>query len=69
MDHRAVLDGIFSSDVLADQESCSTRRGLRLATLLAALPLALSLLQRGLAESTPPKPRLHVPTRSSGAAG
>jgi hypothetical protein len=43
MDHRAVLDRIFSSDVfLAGHESCSTRRTLLLAPLLAALPLALS---------------------------
>ena len=43
MDYRALLEGIFSSDILlGDQESCSTRRGLLLAPLLAALPLALS---------------------------
>jgi hypothetical protein len=43
MDHRAILDGIFSSDVfLAGHESFSTRRRLVLAPLLAALPLALS---------------------------
>jgi hypothetical protein len=43
MDHREILNGIFSSDmVLAEHEICSTRRGLLLAPLLAALPLALS---------------------------
>ncbi|MEA2923738.1 MAG: hypothetical protein QOD25_860 [Alphaproteobacteria bacterium] len=43
MTYRTLLEGIFSSDVLlGDQESCSTRRGLLLAPLLAALPLALS---------------------------
>jgi hypothetical protein len=43
MDHRDILSGIISSDVfLADDEICSTRRGLLLAPLLAALPLTLS---------------------------
>ena len=43
MDHRDILSGIFSSDeFLADGGICSTRRGLLLAPLLAALPLALS---------------------------
>jgi hypothetical protein len=43
MDHRHILDGIFTSDAfLADDEICSTRRELLLAPLLAALPLALS---------------------------
>jgi hypothetical protein len=43
MDRRAILDGIFSSDVfLAGHESYSTRRELLLAPLLAALPFALS---------------------------
>jgi hypothetical protein len=43
MDYRAFLEGIFSSDILlGDQARCSTRRGLLLAPLLAALPLALS---------------------------
>ena len=43
MDHRETWEGLFSSDVfLAGHESCSTRRGLLLAPLLAALPLALS---------------------------
>jgi hypothetical protein len=43
MDYRDVLSGIASSDVfLADDEICSTRRGVLLAPLLAALPLALS---------------------------
>jgi hypothetical protein len=43
MDHRDFLNGVFSSDVfLAEHEICSTRRGLLLAPLLAALPLALS---------------------------
>jgi hypothetical protein len=43
MDHRDILDRIFSSDAFfADNEICSTRRGLLLAPLLAALPVALS---------------------------
>ena len=43
MDHRDFLNGKFSSDMfLAEHEICSTRRGLLLAPLLAALPLALS---------------------------
>ena len=43
MDHRDILNGIFSSDVfLSECGVCSTRRGLLLAPLLAALPLALS---------------------------
>jgi len=43
MDHRNISDGILSSDaLLADHKICSTRRGLLLAPLLAALPLALS---------------------------
>jgi hypothetical protein len=40
MDHRHISDGIFSSDSSAGL--CSTRRGLLLAPLLAALPIALS---------------------------
>ena len=40
---RDIVNGIFSSDrSLAEREICSTRRGLLLAPLLAALPLALS---------------------------
>jgi hypothetical protein len=43
MDHRDILERIFSSNAfIADREICSTRRGLLLAPLLAALPLALS---------------------------
>ena len=43
MDNRDILDRIFSSNAfIADHEICSTRRGLLLAPLLAALPLALS---------------------------
>ena len=43
MDNRDLLDRIFFSNALiADHEACSTRRGLLLAPLLAALPLALS---------------------------
>jgi hypothetical protein len=43
MDHRDILNGIFSSDMfLAEHEICSTRRGLLLAPLVAALPPALS---------------------------
>ena len=43
MIHRDFLNGHFSSDpFLAEHEICSTRRGLLLAPLLAALPLALS---------------------------
>jgi hypothetical protein len=43
MDYRDILERLFSSDALAgDDEVCSTRRGLLLAPLLAALPLALS---------------------------
>ena len=43
MGHREILEGTFSSDIfLADHEICPTRRGLLLASLLAALPLALS---------------------------
>jgi hypothetical protein len=42
MDHRDIVNGIISSDMfLAEHEICSTRRGLLLAPLLAALPLAL----------------------------
>jgi hypothetical protein len=43
MDHHDFLNGIFSSDkLLAEREIGSTRRGILLAPLLAALPLALS---------------------------
>jgi hypothetical protein len=43
MDHRDILERIFSSNAfIADREICSTRRGLLLAPLLAALPLTLS---------------------------
>src|SRR5258708_10207910 len=43
MGQRESWEGLFSSDgSLAGHESCSTRRGLLLAPLLAALPLALS---------------------------
>jgi hypothetical protein len=43
MDHRHILSGIFSwKGSFADPDICSTRRGLLLAPLLAALPLALS---------------------------
>jgi hypothetical protein len=43
LDNRDILDRIFSSNAfIADHEICSTRRGLLLAPLLAALPLALS---------------------------
>ena len=43
MDHCEFLDRLSSSDiVLADHDFCPTRRGLLLASLLAALPLALS---------------------------
>jgi hypothetical protein len=43
MDNRDILDWIFPSNAfIADHEICSTRRGLLLAPLLAALPLALS---------------------------
>jgi hypothetical protein len=43
MDHRDILERIFSSNAfIADREICSTRRGPLLAPLLAALPLALS---------------------------
>src|SRR5712672_2633564 len=43
MDHRHILSGIFSwKGSFADHDLCSTRRGLLLAPLLAALPLALS---------------------------
>ena len=43
MDHRDILDGIFSpGGFLADREICSTRRGLLAAPLLASLSLALS---------------------------
>jgi hypothetical protein len=43
MDHRDIVNGISSSDMffLAEHEVCSTRRGLVLAPLLAALPLVL----------------------------
>jgi hypothetical protein len=43
MDHRDILDGMFSSAIfLAGHKICSTRRELLLAPLLSALPLALS---------------------------
>src|SRR6476660_6333940 len=43
LDNPDILDRIFSSDAFfADHEICSTRRGLLLAPLLAALPVALS---------------------------
>jgi hypothetical protein len=43
MDHRNMFGGLASSEAfLADQEICSTRRGLLVAPLLAALTLALS---------------------------
>src|ERR1700730_3229839 len=43
MDHHNILGEIVSSDAfLADQEICSTRRGLLVAPLLTALSLALS---------------------------
>jgi hypothetical protein len=43
MDHHNILGEIVSSDAfLADHEICSTRRGLLVAPLLAALSLALS---------------------------
>jgi hypothetical protein len=42
MDHRDILDRVFSSNALIADEICSTRRELLLAPLLAALPLALS---------------------------
>jgi hypothetical protein len=43
MDHRDILGGLVSPDgLLADHEICSTRRGLIVAPLLAALSLALS---------------------------
>jgi hypothetical protein len=43
LDIRDILGRIFSSNAfIADHEICSTRRGLLLAPLLAALPLALS---------------------------
>ena len=43
MKHRDFLDAMVSSDgLLAEHEACATRRGLLLAPLLAALPLALS---------------------------
>ena len=43
MDHREILEGLFSSDAfLADHKISPTRRGLLLASFLAALPLALS---------------------------
>ena len=43
MEHRDILERIFSSDAfLGDDEVCSTRRGLLLAPFLASLPLALS---------------------------
>ena len=43
MNHRDIVNGISSSDMffLAEHEVCSTRRGLLLAPLLAALPLVL----------------------------
>jgi hypothetical protein len=42
MDHRDIVNGIISSDMLpVEREICSTRRGLLLAPLLAALPFAL----------------------------
>jgi hypothetical protein len=43
MDHRDILGGIVSPEAfLADHGICSTRRGLLVAPLLAALSLALS---------------------------
>ena len=43
MEHPDFLNGILSSETfLAGHEVCSTRRGLLLAPLIAALPLALS---------------------------
>jgi hypothetical protein len=42
MKHGDFLDALMSSDVLSEREACGTRRGLLLAPLLAALPLALS---------------------------
>jgi hypothetical protein len=43
MDHRSMLGGMISSQAfLADHEICSTRRGLIVAPLLAALSFALS---------------------------
>jgi hypothetical protein len=43
MDHRDLRNSAFSSDAfVAKHEICSTRRGLLLGPLLAALPLALS---------------------------
>jgi hypothetical protein len=70
MDHRDILERIFSSNAfIADREICSTRRGLLLAPLLAALPLALSQTE-ALADKIDPAEtqiRLHCPTRSSGA--
>jgi len=43
MDHRVILDEILSSNAfIAEHKSFPTRRGLLLAPLLAALPLALS---------------------------
>ena len=42
MDHRDILERIISSSAfIADREICSTRRGLLLAPLLAALPRGL----------------------------
>jgi hypothetical protein len=43
MDHRDILDQIFSpEDSVSENKSCVTRRGLLVAQLLAGLPLALS---------------------------
>ena len=43
MEYHDLLNGILSSETfLAGQEICSTRRGLLLAPLFAALPLVLS---------------------------
>jgi hypothetical protein len=43
MDHRDILDAIFSSATfLADHKICSTRRDILLVPLLSAVPLALS---------------------------
>src|SRR5712671_769614 len=69
MDHRDILGGIVSPEAfLADHEICSTRRGLLVAPLLAALSLCRTR-RRLPAQSIRRRRRLPFPARSSGTTG
>ena len=62
MDNRDILDRIFSSNALiADHEICSTRRGLLLAPLLAALPFALSQTEALAGKINPSETQVTMP--------